>query len=147
MEESIATAKQNGKIYSVALAPLLTCPKCVTGQWSGPSKASQEDGHKRLLVFTPSLLPWLIFHLRGTPSSVVCHQGALGERRVLSFDNSVVVEAALVQAEHISGDMLIIGALSFHCFVTNTWVPILDLFYLFTGIQSCMWDGVGSGLQ
>lgn len=77
----------------------------------------------------------------------MCHQGALGERRVLSFDNSVVVEAALVQAEHISGDMLIIGALSFHCFMANTWVPILDLFYLFTGIQSCMWDGVGSGLR
>lgn len=43
------------------------------------SKAPQGDCHISLLVLPPLLLPRLIFHLRGLPFSVECHQDALGE--------------------------------------------------------------------
>lgn len=83
------------------------------------SKASQENCHIRLLVRRPLLLPRLIFHLRGVLFSVECHRGALGERRTLSFDNSQWLWNQ--QMEYISGDLFIMAALFFHCFVGNTW--------------------------
>lgn len=43
------------------------------------SEAPQEDCHKRRLMLTSLLLPWLIFYLKGVPSGAVCHRGALGE--------------------------------------------------------------------